>query len=183
MHDPLLNLTKKFAWAAKTTWNYANRAGICVITGAKSELCPTMWFVGINVLYRIGDRANLHFSRCVLDIKRRIHIVSYKVYIYIYIYTYVCTYILWCICTLYCTCFYSRLRARNTSVVTNIHVTSTIKMNIFQIFAIGAYTHTPLECFPLARSILIFPSFLILHKNALWKICELRPWKRTNGQK
>lgn len=46
---------------------------------------------------------------------------------------------------IYCTCFYSRLWARNTSVVTNIHVMLTIKMNIFQIFAIGTYTHTSPE--------------------------------------
>jgi len=105
-----------------------------------------------------------------------IHVVSYKVYIH--------TYVLWCVYTFYRTCFYSRLRARNTSAVTNIHVTSTIKMNIFQIFAIGMYTHTYLEYIPLAWSIFIFPSFLILIKRTLKNLWITRAktdeWPKIN---
>lgn len=122
-----------------------------------------MVFVGINVLYARSKLANLHFS-----------LFAYLILSDIFI-SRILQRVLWCIYTFYsvrASC--SKLRARNTSVVTNIRVMSTIKMNIFQIFAAGAYTHVSPEYIFLARLILMFSPHFWYSWKCVLKNCGLQ---------
>lgn len=119
-------------------------------------------FVRINVLYARSKLANLHFSLFAHLILSDIFLVSYNVYYDVYVHS----------TSVRASC--SKLEARNTSVVTNIRVTSTIKMNIFQIFAAGTYTHVSPEYISFARLIPMFsPRFWWSWKCVL-KNCELQ---------